>query len=112
MCLCHLLVYVFGTHLNRFVGEETLGKWFAQTGRRSEIFLATKFGSRDLTPGAANPDVPNSKPSYIKRQIENSLKALQTDWIDLYYQHRVDPEVPIEGTCCYAYALHISEPCL
>ncbi|EED83286.1 predicted protein [Postia placenta Mad-698-R] len=76
--------------------EETLGKWFAQTGRRSEIFLATKFGSRDLTPGAANPDVPNSKPSYIKRQIENSFKALQTDWIDLYYQHRVDPEVPIE----------------
>lgn len=78
------------------LGEATLGRWFAQTGRRAEIFLATKFGSRDLTPGAANPTKPNSKPSYIKRQIENSLKALQTDWIDLYYQHRVDPEVPIE----------------
>lgn len=41
---------------------------------------------------------PNSKPSYIVRQLENSLKNLQTDYIDLYYQHRVDPEVPIEGT--------------
>ena len=40
---------------------------------------------------------PNSKPSYIVRQLENSLKNLQTDHIDLYYQHRVDPEVPIEG---------------
>ena len=40
---------------------------------------------------------PNSKPSYIVRQLENSLKNLQTGHIDLYYQHRVDPEVPIEG---------------
>jgi len=40
---------------------------------------------------------PNSKPFYIKRQVENSLKDLQTDWIDLYYQHHVDPKVPIEG---------------
>lgn len=76
--------------------EVTLGKWFAKTGRRSEIFLATKFGGRDLTPGAARPTHPNSKPSYIKRQLEGSLQRLQTDWIDLYYQHRVDPEVPIE----------------
>lgn len=82
--------------------EEILGKWFAQTGRRSEIFLATKFGARDLSEGAANADPrnpnskPNSKPAYIRRQIQNSLKALQTDYIDLYYQHRVDPEVPIE----------------
>lgn len=80
----------------------TLGKWFAKTGRRSEIFLATKFGARDLTPGAARPTHPNSKPSYIKRQLEGSLQRLQTDWIDLYYQHRVDPEVPIEGKCAHA----------
>ena len=39
---------------------------------------------------------PNSKPSYIARQFKYSLSALKTDYIDLYYQHRVDPEVPIE----------------
>ncbi|KAJ8487337.1 hypothetical protein ONZ45_g14375 [Pleurotus djamor] len=75
--------------------EALLGKWFTQTGRRSEIFLATKFGGFDLL----NPErayLPNSRPSYIRKEIENSLKALQTDYIDLYYQHRVDPEVPIE----------------
>ncbi|CCM00124.1 uncharacterized protein FIBRA_02151 [Fibroporia radiculosa] len=76
--------------------QAVIGKWFAETGRRSDIFLATKFGARDLTPGAASPTAPNSKPSYIKRQLENSLKTLGTDWIDLYYQHRVDPNVPIE----------------
>ncbi|PCH39385.1 Aldo/keto reductase [Wolfiporia cocos MD-104 SS10] len=76
--------------------EVTIGKWFAQTGRRSDIFLATKFGGCDLTPGAENPLKPNSKPSYIRTRLENSLKNLQTEWIDLYYQHRVDPEVPIE----------------
>ncbi|CCM06803.1 uncharacterized protein FIBRA_09103 [Fibroporia radiculosa] len=76
--------------------EEILGKWFKDTGRRAEIFLATKFGSFDTTPGAENKYKSNSKPSYIKRQLENSLKELQTEWIDLYYQHRVDSEVPIE----------------
>lgn len=50
----------------------------------------------NLTPGAERK--PCSKPSYIRRQVEASLKALQTDHIDLYYQHRVDPNVPIEGT--------------
>ncbi|KAL0952446.1 hypothetical protein HGRIS_006715 [Hohenbuehelia grisea] len=75
--------------------EATLGKWFAKTGRRSEIFLATKFGSIDYS-DPLNRRLPSSKPTYIRRQIQNSLKALQTDYIDLYYQHRVDPEVPIE----------------
>ncbi|KAJ8519182.1 hypothetical protein ONZ45_g3834 [Pleurotus djamor] len=78
-------------------GETVLGRWFAQTGRRSEIILATKFGASDLS-NPARAAFPNSKPSYIKWQVENSLKALQTDYIDLYYQHRVDPEVPIEVT--------------
>ncbi|CCM00122.1 uncharacterized protein FIBRA_02149 [Fibroporia radiculosa] len=75
--------------------EAVLGKWFIETGRRSEIFLATKWGGRDQTPGA-DPSKPNSKPSYIQHQLEKSLKDLKTDWIDLYYQHRVDPNVPIE----------------
>lgn len=76
--------------------EATIGKWFAKTGRRKEIFLATKVGACDLRPEAPSPWAPNSKPSYVRQQIENSFKALQTDYIDLYYQHRVDPEVPIE----------------
>lgn len=77
-------------------GEKTLGKWFAKTGRRSEIFLATKSGSKDFTPGVTVHKF-NSKPSHMRRQIENSLKDLQTDYIDLYYQHRVDHDVPIES---------------
>ncbi|KAG6856538.1 hypothetical protein H0H87_003357, partial [Tephrocybe sp. NHM501043] len=74
--------------------EDLIGKWFTETGRRSEIFLATKFGAWDVN----NPQVrkANSKPSYIRGQIQRSLARLQTDYIDLYYQHRVDPEVPIE----------------
>ncbi|KIJ23329.1 hypothetical protein M422DRAFT_276118 [Sphaerobolus stellatus SS14] len=74
--------------------EETIGKWFATTGRRSEIFLASKFGA--WNPDGSNGTAPNSKPSYIKKAVERSLKNLQTSTIDLYYQHRVDPDVPIE----------------
>ncbi|KAG6853211.1 hypothetical protein C0991_006114 [Blastosporella zonata] len=73
--------------------EELIGKWFSETGRRSEIFLATKFGAWDVTKSERKA---NSKPSYITAEIQRSLKRLQTDYIDLYYQHRVDPEVPIE----------------
>ncbi len=79
------------------IGEATLGKWFAKTGRRSEIFLATKFGALDFSdPERSAKHLPNSMPSYIAERLEASLKALQTDYIDLYYQHRVDPRVPIE----------------
>ncbi|THH03326.1 hypothetical protein EW145_g6348 [Phellinidium pouzarii] len=76
--------------------ELTLGKWFAETGRRSEIFLATKFGSRDPEGKYNGGNQPVSTPSYIKYALERSLKRLGTDYIDLYYQHRVDPKVPIE----------------
>ncbi|EIM88901.1 Aldo/keto reductase [Stereum hirsutum FP-91666 SS1] len=84
--------------------EETLGKWFASTGRRSEIFLASKFGAADMRDESERPEAPNenglpppnSKPSYILRQLQRSLSLLQTDHIDLYYQHRPDPQVPIE----------------
>jgi len=77
------------------ISQNMLGNWFKDTGRRKEIFLATKFGARDLNAPATDWK-PNSKPSYIKAQLGASLAALQTDYIDLYYQHRVDPEVPIE----------------
>ena len=82
------------------LGEIVLGRWFAKTGRRSEIFLATKSGAKDFTPGLTEHKF-NSKPSHMRSRIENSLKLLQTDYIDLYYQHRVDPEVPIESTVAY-----------
>ncbi|KLO06560.1 Aldo/keto reductase [Schizopora paradoxa] len=76
--------------------EEVLGRWFTSTGRRSEIFLATKFGAWDPEAKFAPPYTSVSKPSYVKYAVERSLKNLQTEYIDLYYQHRVDPNVPIE----------------
>ncbi|KZP11093.1 Aldo/keto reductase, partial [Athelia psychrophila] len=79
--------------------EASLGAWFAKTGRREEIFLATKFGAFNLakgyTTGAPKP-APDSSPAYIRAAVQRSLAQLQTDHIDLYYQHRVDPSVPIE----------------
>lgn len=78
------------------IAELTLGKWFAETGRRSEIFLATKFGSRDPEGKFNEGKRPCSTPSYIQYALQRSLKRLGTDYIDLYYQHRVDPDVPIE----------------
>lgn len=76
--------------------ELTLGKWFAETGRRSEIFLATKFGGWDPE-GKFGDGKAVSTPSYVKLALNRSLKSLGTDYIDLYYQHRVDPNVPIEA---------------
>ncbi|KAG6823761.1 hypothetical protein H0H93_003117, partial [Arthromyces matolae] len=78
---------VYGT------SQSLIGQWFTTTGRRSEIFLATKFGGWELDAGNT---VPNSKPSYIVKAFQRSLAELKTDYVDLYYQHRVDPEVPIE----------------
>ncbi len=63
---------------------------------RNKIFLATKFGFRS-NPGAGNVQFDGS-PAYVKIAVEKSLKRLGTDVIDLYYAHRVDPNVPIEET--------------
>ncbi|KIJ27072.1 hypothetical protein M422DRAFT_37941 [Sphaerobolus stellatus SS14] len=73
--------------------EIQIGNWLKDTGRRSEITLATKFGYQNEEIGDRKPC---SKPSYIRRAVERSLKNLQTNYIDIYYQHRVDKEVPIE----------------
>lgn len=63
---------------------------------RKEIVIATKFGFNvDLNTGRQNPGL-NSRPENIRRSVEASLTRLGTDYIDLLYQHRVDPEVPIE----------------
>ena len=79
-----------------FTNEELIGKWFTLTGRRKEIFLATKFGiSYDPKTGQR---VIRGDKEYVKECIEGSLKRLQTDYVDLYYQHRVDKNVRIEET--------------
>jgi aryl-alcohol dehydrogenase-like predicted oxidoreductase len=82
---------VYGPHKN----EELVGR--AIKGKRDQVVLATKFGIvRDPT----NPNVRgvNGKPEYVKKSCEASLRRLGVDYIDLYYQHRVDPNTPIEET--------------
>ncbi|WP_123748307.1 aldo/keto reductase [Saccharothrix texasensis] len=77
---------VYGAGAN----EELVGR--AIKGRRDEVVLATKFGLGD-------PDRrPRGDAAYVKRAVEASLRRLGTDHVDLYYQHRVDPDVPIEET--------------
>lgn len=78
---------VYGPYTN----EELLGRAFK--GRRSEAIIATKFGF-DIRNGA-NVGV-TSDPAQIRAKVEGSLRRLDTDYIDLLYQHRIDPKVPIE----------------
>ena len=81
----------YGPHLN----EELVGK--AIQGRREQAFVATKFGIvRD--PGNPQARGVNGRPDYVRAACEGSLKRLGIETIDLYYQHRVDPNVPIEET--------------
>jgi aryl-alcohol dehydrogenase-like predicted oxidoreductase len=82
---------VYGPHTN----EELLGR--ALRGKRERVVIATKFGIvRDSgQPGFRGV---NGKPDYLKKACEDSLRRLGIDCIDLYYQHRVDPETPIEET--------------
>jgi aryl-alcohol dehydrogenase-like predicted oxidoreductase len=78
-----------------FTNEELVGK--AIVGKRDEFVIATKFGIvRD--PGDPSVRGVNGKPEYIRNAVEGSLKRLGIETIDLYYQHRVDPETPIEDT--------------
>ncbi len=78
-----------------FTNEELVGEALAP--HRKNVIIATKFGfdlgGGDNRPGAAGV---NSRPEHIKQAVEGSLKRLRTDVIDLLYQHRVDPNVPIE----------------
>ena len=77
-----------------WTNEEMVGEAFA--GIRDSVILATKFGwDIDQETGEHRGGV-NSKPAQIRRSIEGSLKRLRTDYVDLYYQHRVDPDVPME----------------
>jgi len=82
---------VYGPHTN----EELVGR--AIKGKRDRVLIATKFGIvRD--PADPTKRGVNGKPDYIRQSCENSLRRLGIDTIDLYYQHRVDPNTPIEET--------------
>jgi aryl-alcohol dehydrogenase-like predicted oxidoreductase len=81
---------VYGPYAN----EELVGR--ALKGRRDGVVLATKFGF--VSHSGGGPGVLDSSPANIRTAIEGSLKRLATDRIDLYYQHRVDPNTPIEDT--------------
>ncbi len=74
--------------------EEVLGRALASLpkGRRDNIVVATKFGQDRRSGGV------NGRPEYVQQACEASLKRLGVDVIDLYYQHRVDPDVPVEDT--------------
>ena len=77
---------IYGPYLN----EEVVGEALAPV--RDQVVIATKFGFDCDQPG----QVLNSRPEHIRAAVEGSLKRLKTEVIDLYYQHRVDPDVPVE----------------
>ncbi len=82
---------IYGPHTN----EVLVGK--ALKGRRSKVFVATKFGIVRDPANPARRGVDGS-PAYVRRSAEASLRRLEIETIDLYYQHRVDPKTPIEET--------------
>ncbi|MCX4095849.1 aldo/keto reductase [Nocardia sp. alder85J] len=77
-----------------YVNEELVGQ--ALRGRRDQVVLATKFGMISHTGRA--PGTLDSSPDSLRVAVDGSLRRLGTDYIDLYYQHRVDPATPIEDT--------------
>ena len=82
---------MYGPHTN----EQLIGK--AIVGKRDQVFLASKFG---IVRDPANPVVRgvNGRPDYIRNAIHGTLQRLGVDTLDLYYQHRIDPDVAIEET--------------
>lgn len=82
---------MYGPHTN----EQLIGKAIA--GKRDQVFLASKFG---IVRDPANPVVRgvNGRPDYIRNAIDGTLQRLGVDTLDLYYQHRIDPDVAIEET--------------
>lgn len=86
---------MYGPHANELLVGRAIREW--RGGNRGEVFLATKFGI------VRSPDDPkfrgvNGRPEYVKASCEGSLARLGVEAIDLYYQHRVDPNTPIEET--------------
>ncbi len=87
---------VYGTSENPHVNEELVGKALASV--RGQVVIATKFGLKfDFESGKVPvPLIPDSRPETIRRSVEGSLQRLGTDHIDLYFQHRIDPDVEPE----------------
>lgn len=87
---------VYGMPDNPHDNEELLGN--ALKACRNKVVIATKFGLRfDMESGQVPyPLITDSRPEGIRRSVEGSLRRLQTNYIDLYYQHRPDPQIPIE----------------
>jgi aryl-alcohol dehydrogenase-like predicted oxidoreductase len=83
---------VYGNGAN----EELVSRVLVQN--REEIFIATKFGFRARTTPAGEESYIDGSPAYIKQAVEDSLRRLKIETIDLYYAHRVDPTTPIEDT--------------
>jgi len=81
---------VYGPYIN----EELVGEALAPV--RKQVQITTKFGFAPSSEGEARWSVLNSRPEHIQEVVEGSLKRLRIESIDLYYQHRVDPNVPIE----------------
>lgn len=87
---------VYGTPDRPHHNEELLGE--ALKPMRSKVVIASKFGLRFDAPASSGPHalIPDSRPEIIRYSVEESLRRLQTDHIDLYYQHRIDPQITPE----------------
>jgi aryl-alcohol dehydrogenase-like predicted oxidoreductase len=83
---------MYGPHTN----EELIGS--AIGDRREEVFLATKFGIKLVRPDDLLDRTIDGSPRYVREACDASLRRLGSDYIDLYYQHRVDPNTPVEET--------------
>ena len=87
---------IYGTQDNPYDNEVIVGEALAPY--RDKVKIATKFGIRfDYSSQTVPyPLIPDSRPERIRKSVEGSLKRLQTDHVDLYFQHRIDPEIPAE----------------
>mgnify|MGYP000518091696 FL=1 len=88
---------VYGTPDDPHDNERLVGAALAPY--RDKVVVATKFGIRfdmRLLKEGKSPIVPDARPETIRMSVDGSLQRLGTDWIDLYYQHRVDPKIPVE----------------
>lgn len=96
---------IYGTADRPHDNEELLGK--ALRPYRDHIVIATKFGLTFDTPEAAGPHalIPDARPETIRHSVEESLRRLRTDRIDLYYQHRIDPNIEPEAVAEVMVAL-------